>query len=112
MIYRMAREKTQKRNRFETMYIILKLCSGGSKKTHIMYRANLSHQQLEKYLSILFDKQLLEMKDASYATTQRGYLFIRKFDDLVNFMNDEESPYIMDSDHIEQGRALYRHPSP
>ena len=102
MIYQMAREKTQKRNRFETMYIILKLCSAGSKKTHIMYRANLSHQQLEKYLTILFDKELLAIKEGSYTTTQRGYLFIRKFDELVNFMNNEEGPHIVNAHYIQQ----------
>jgi len=84
------------------MYIILKLCSAETKKTHIMYRANLSHQQLEKYLGILFDKELLGMKEGSYTTTQRGYLFIRKFDELVNFMNNEEGPRIVNTHYVQR----------
>jgi len=98
----MAREKTQKRNRFDTMYIILKLCSADIKKTHIMYRANLSHQQLEKYLGILLDKEFLGVKGGSYTTTQRGYLFIRKFDEFVDFINNEEGPHIVNTHYIQR----------
>jgi len=83
-----AREKQQKRNRFETMDTILKLCVKGSKKTHIMYRANLSHQQLEKYLAILLERNLLAIEQGIYVTTPRGMVFIEKFKELRGFMNE------------------------
>ena len=98
----MDKEENQKRSRLETMNVILNISVDGIKKTHIMYRANLSHQQLEKYLTILFDKELLAIKEGGYTTTQRGYLFIRKFDELVNFMNNEESPHIVNAHYIQQ----------
>ena len=87
----MAREKTQKRSRFETMFTILKLCTKGSKKTHVMYRANLSHQQLEKYLTILLERDLLAIEEGNYVTTPRGRIFIEKFNELNTFMNGEEN---------------------
>ncbi|MCJ7633629.1 winged helix-turn-helix domain-containing protein [Candidatus Bathyarchaeota archaeon] len=85
----MAREKQVKRSRFETMYTILKICSKGSKKTHVMYRANLSHQQLEKYLAILIERNLLAIESGDYVTSPRGVVYIQKFDDLQRFMNEE-----------------------
>jgi predicted transcriptional regulator len=94
--------KTEKRNSFETMQMILRQCASGSKKTHIMYRANLSHEQLEKFLAILFDKEFLAIKGGNYTTTQRGYLFIKKFEELVNFINAEDIPYRDGAPYLEQ----------
>jgi len=83
-----TREHQPKRSRFETMYTILKLCSKGSKKTHIMYRANLSHQQLEKYLAILLDRNLLTIGESNYLTTPRGMIFMEKFNELKRIMDE------------------------
>jgi len=99
--------KTEKRTSFETMHVILRQCSSGSKKTHIMYRANLSHQQLEKFLGILFDKELLAIKGGNYTTTQRGYLFIKKFEELVNFINAEDTLYRNGASYLEQHSVLH-----
>ncbi|MDQ1280275.1 MAG: Winged helix-turn-helix, partial [Thermoproteota archaeon] len=49
----------QKRSRLETVNVILILSVNGIKKTHIMYKANMSHGQLEKYLEMLVSKGLL-----------------------------------------------------
>jgi predicted transcriptional regulator len=87
----MARENQKKRSRFETMYAILRLCSKGLKKTHIMYRANLSHQQLEKYLEILMGRDLLAIKEGNYVTTPRGMIFMQKYNELTGFMNQDNS---------------------
>ena len=95
----MARENQKKRSLFETMYIILRLCSNGLKKTHVMYRANLSHQQLEKYLEILMVRDLLAIKDGNYVTTPRGMTFIQKYNELTGFMNKENSrPQVYQTD--------------
>ena len=88
MVLNVAREKQQKRSRFETMHTILRLCNSSTKKTHIMYRANLSHQQLEKFLAILLERNLLAIEDDSYVTTPRGIVFIEKFNELLRFMNE------------------------
>ena len=84
----MAKEKQQKRSRFETIYTILKLCVKSTKKTHIMYRANLSHQQLEKYLNLLLERNLVAAGDDGYTTTPRGMNFIEKFNELQGIMNE------------------------
>ncbi len=99
--------RTEKRNSFETMHTILRQCASGSKKTHLMYRANLSHEQMEKFLAILFDKELLAMKGGNYTTTQRGYLFIKKFEELVNFINAEDTLYRNGGVYLEQHNVLH-----
>ena len=85
----MAREKQQKRSRFETMNAILHLCMQTTKKTHVMYKVNLSHQQLKKYLSALTEAGLLEPVEGGYLTTQRGRLFFEKFRELSSVVETE-----------------------
>ena len=60
----------------------------GIKKTHIMYRANLSHRQLEKYLDLLINKTLLAKSEDGYLTTDRGLEFIEKFNEIRILMDE------------------------
>lgn len=81
----------QKRSRLETIYVILALSTEGIRKTHIMYRANLSHLQLEKYLEALIDKQLLKKENDFYVTTSQGIEFIEKFKEIQSLMGEKNS---------------------
>jgi predicted transcriptional regulator len=88
----------RKRSRLETFYVLLTLCTRTMKKTHVMYQANLSHYQLEKYLKLLITKQLLMKKEDTYVTTDRGIQFINTFRELQvimgeNNMNNSLFPY-------------------
>ena len=78
----------RKRSRLETIYTILTLSQQGIRKTHIMYRANLSHQQLVKYLKVLTTKKLLAEKDSLYFTTNQGTAFVDKFQEIQNIMDE------------------------
>ena len=81
-----------RRSRLETMNVILTLCTRDIKKTHIMYRANLSHKQLEKYLEILVSKELLMRKNGYYATTDKGLDYIAGFKNVQSLMGEITSP--------------------
>ena len=78
----------RKRSRLETIYTILTLSRQGIRKTHIMYRANLSHQQLVKYLEVLTTKNLLAERDGSFITTDQGRAFIEKFQEIQTIMDE------------------------
>jgi predicted transcriptional regulator len=78
----------RKRSRLETIYTILSLSQQGIRKTHIMYRANLSHQQLIKYLKVLTTKKMLAEKDGLYLTTDQGTAFIDKFQEIQSIMDE------------------------
>ena len=84
----MHTDSTMRRNRLETIYTILIISLDGIKKTHIMYKANLSHQQLEKYLETLLSKELLMKKSNSYATTPLGRAFIKEFKKIQSLMGE------------------------
>lgn len=81
----------RKRSRLETIYTILTLALSGIRKTHIMYRANLSHQQLNKYLNLLLEKELLEIQENRYFTTQRGHAFRTTFEDLQIILSEDHT---------------------
>jgi len=89
-------EKSQQignRTRVEILASILKVASNGALKTHIMYGANLSHRQLEKYLAFLEEMGLLiQRRDEdrgtrTYRMTEKGSDFLREYSHLSGFFN-------------------------
>mgnify|MGYP002153780178 CR=1 FL=1 len=81
------------RTRLEILSSILDVAGRGALKTHIMYKANLSHRQLEKYLEFLKQNGLLEEvsdPDAGvrlYQATQKGIDFLRDYSRLSGYFN-------------------------
>jgi predicted transcriptional regulator len=77
--------ETGNRTRIEILASILDVAHNGALKTHIMYRANLSHKQLEKYLGFLMQNDLLERVEDSeygsnyYRVTERGIEFLKDY---------------------------------
>lgn len=76
------------RTRVEILASILNVAHNGALKTHIMYRANLSHRQLEKYLGFLMNNGLLErITDPKYGSdhyriTEKGIEFLKDYSRL------------------------------
>jgi len=67
------------RSRTEIVSHILDAANGGTSKTKIMYSAFLSYSQLNEYLSILIEKNLLEYFDGTnkFKTTDKGLFFLK-----------------------------------
>ena len=90
----------KERKRRDRLYIIaeiLIIAKGGSLKTQIMYRANLSFAQLNEYLSFLIKMDLLKVKNENrrntYRTTAKGEKYLEKYKDLADlFGNNERNP--------------------
>ena len=64
---------------------ILEIAKNGSRKTRIMYLGNLSFDLLQKYLDMLVNLGLLEIrngKDRVYAATEKGRMFLEDFNEL------------------------------
>ena len=85
---------------------VLSLATSGIRKTHIMYKANLSYEQVYLYLQELIRKRLLA-QDVSpdgvlYRTTEKGREFLLYYTRLVDFLEEQKqepevelsSPYI------------------
>jgi len=78
-----------KRDSLEIMAEILSLCKQPQVRTRVMYRTNLSWRMLQKYLSQLQSKGLLEEVHHSskkYATTKKGLKFVEKWRELVDLL--------------------------
>jgi predicted transcriptional regulator len=70
--------KTKNRGRLDIVREILDIASVKSRKTRIMYQANLSFVQVERYLQSLLENGLIEFFDgAFYLTTPNGKEFLQ-----------------------------------
>jgi predicted transcriptional regulator len=83
----------RKRSDIDIMANILSAAKRGSKKTHIMYECNLSHSQLQVYLQILSEMELLvshskkeEKKRSYFKTTSKGFKFLDAYRTLKRLM--------------------------
>lgn len=56
------------------------------KKTHIMYKANLSYDQLVQYLQYVTSRQLIETRDGLWVTTERGREYLKQYQALEQIM--------------------------
>ena len=78
------------RTRVEILASILTVASYGALKTHIMYKANLSHRQLEKYLAFLEERDMItRVLDGSggstYRITDKGFGFLRDYSHVTDY---------------------------
>ena len=72
------------RSRTEIVSNILDAANGGTTKTKIMYFAFLSYNQLNEYLSLLIENNLIEYLDGTktYKTTEKGLRFLQMHNEL------------------------------
>jgi len=82
------------RSRVEILASILNVAGNGTLKTHIMYKANLSHRQLEKYLKFLETNGLLletidDLGSRVYRVTDKGMEFLKDYARLSNAYGPE-----------------------
>jgi predicted transcriptional regulator len=85
-------ERKNNRGKIEIMADVLALSTAGIKKTHIMYRANLSYEQITHYLNQLLGKGLLaqDVSDGShmYRTTEKGREFLACYSRMTDLITD------------------------
>jgi len=69
-----------RRSEFDIINEMLNMANNGVKRTELIYKGNLSYQQLQKYLSFLLEKDILQEKrikngngfNKVYFTTEKG----------------------------------------
>ena len=86
------------RTRVEILASILNVAHNGELKTHIMYKANLSHRQLEKYLTFLTQQGMLvrvldeDFGVVKYRVTEKGVEFLKDYDHLSAHLKTTTQP--------------------
>jgi predicted transcriptional regulator len=64
--------RRSKRSRYEIIHDVLDQCQTPSRKTWVMYKANLSYDLVGKYLDDLKAKGYIETTDGLYHVTEKG----------------------------------------
>jgi len=82
-----------KRDRLQIIHDILKAIrdrNGTIKPTHILYKANLSHQMLEEYLDDLISRGFViennDNKGKIYSLTDKGFDYLSKYNLITEFI--------------------------
>jgi len=84
--------KRRYRSRIQIAADILEIARNGARKTRIMYMGNLSFDLFQRYLDLLTNFGLIEIKNGNkrtYAATEKGRQFLedyhelRKYSDIV-----------------------------
>ena len=86
----------------EIMADIMNISTSGTRKTHLMYGANLSYEQVLRYLEKLqgegFIQQGVEEGHTVYRTTEKGRMFLDHFSKVTELMTK----------HPEEPAARYK----
>jgi len=83
-----------KRDRLQVIHDILEAIrnkNGKIKPTHILYKANLSHQMLDEYLTELISKGFITEEKSkqgkTYSLTQKGFEYLNKYSLIIDFVD-------------------------
>lgn len=73
---------------------ILEITMDGALKTQVMYKANLSFAQVNTYLALLLDLNLLEEIESAgrriYKTTRRGMRFLHSYREIRELLRKQQ----------------------
>ena len=103
---------SRRRSSIDILHDILKLCdNGGIRKTAIMYRGNLSYDQLRRYLAVLTRQEIVAKNDlGNYQITAKGQHTLRRVSTVVELLKDlkaELSP-VAEDEKVPQARNGHR----
>ena len=81
-----------KRSRIQINAEILNHCKKPRSKTNVMYKTNLCHKVVSKYIKQLQKWSLLKMyrSEALYSTTDKGLVFLQRYAELKQLMVAKE----------------------
>lgn len=78
-----------RRSAIEIIYEMLMVCRAGANKTAVMYRSNLSHDQLVRYLGFLETQGLIHRNDQGrYLLTQQGDETLKQIEAVIRVLGD------------------------
>lgn len=85
---------SKRRDKLHIVAEILEIAKGGTLKTQVMYRANLSFTQLNNYLQFMLKISLLEKVEVNnkdvYKATDKGLNFLQRYHEINELLRTEE----------------------
>jgi predicted transcriptional regulator len=87
----------QRRSNIEIIADMLRVGENGAGKTEIMYSANMSYSQIQKYLEYLvnqgfINKVSLDNTMVAYQVTETGLKLLKAIDTLINMLESNKNP--------------------
>jgi len=106
-------ETPKRRDRLHIIAEILEISKDGSLKTQIMYRANLSFAQLNEYLDLLLDLELLQESVENYKTvfkvTEKGDRYLQNYYKLKELLEkSKEQNFKKNGTLVYVGKQSYK----
>jgi predicted transcriptional regulator len=96
-----AKSKPGRRDKFDIIARVIEICIDGARKTKVMHKSNLSFAQLNHYLRVtleydLLAKQINDKGKAILVATPKGLDFLQKYDEMLQILASEttRSPLI------------------
>jgi len=87
-------DTSRRRDRLYIIAEILEVALEGVLKTQVMYKANLSFAQLNEYLHLMLDLNLLELSKNTerhvYKTTQKGVRYLESYRKIKELLKKED----------------------
>lgn len=82
-----------RRSAIEIIFEMLSVCQEGeANKTAVMYRSNLSHSQLNRYLAFLEHQQLISRgARGRYQLTDKGETTLNQISEVLEILSDLQS---------------------
>jgi len=86
----------QRRSNIEIINEMLRIGADGAGKTEIMYSANMSYSQIQKYLKFmisqgLIDKVEVDNPSVAYRVTEKGHGLRKSIEMVLEVLNFKES---------------------
>ena len=76
---------------FDVLASFLRICEQNTKRTHVIYKANLSSSMFQEYLQTVLRTGLVEENnDRSLTTTDKGRLFLREYSVVEKLLQGDE----------------------
>ena len=89
----------QRRSNIEIIAEMLRAGENGAGKTEIMYSANMSYAQIQKYLSFLISQDLVDRVEVgnpvvTYQVTDKGLKLLKNIENIIEMLGlDGESGF-------------------
>lgn len=94
MIQDLIGNTSRRRDRFYIMAEILEITLDGALKTQVMYKANLSFAQVNTYLALLLNLNLIETVKSTgktaYKTTRKGMRYLHRYREIRELLQKEQ----------------------
>ena len=85
------KERRKARDTFEILATILKICQESTRRTLLIYKANLSFNMLRTYVELAIRAGLLEeeLRSRSLKTTEKGKSFLEAYDAIKRLVEED-----------------------